>query len=76
MVAAIFNFFLNSSLHHSKFVCEEQVYCDATSYDSRHICETAPDYSAKGLYTRKLRRVLASNTYDADYHKHIQSYSR
>ena len=36
-------------------------YCDVEGYDSRHICSSAPDFSAKGLCTGKLMRVLGSN---------------
>ena len=36
-------------------------YCDVEGYDSRHICSSAPDFSAKGLCTGKLMRVLESN---------------
>ena len=36
-------------------------YCDVEGYDSRHICSSAPNFSAKGLCTGKLIRVLGSN---------------
>ena len=36
-------------------------YCDVEGYDSRHICSSAPDFSAKGLCTGKLMRVLGTN---------------
>ena len=37
-------------------------YQDMPGYDARYICASAPGYSAKGLCTGKLTRVLGSDT--------------